>query len=265
MKKISVRKDIDLFLTHPDFYSYRDLSVAEKIKILIKVLILTYLALFLVSIPISILEKMDIISQVRHQTTFILKEIQTKNLNYKPYYIFSTIFFVPLIEELSCRLSLTRFRVNYFIISVSIILGIFTTYYLHSIPNIFWIPKSYLLLSIMFHIYILMISASIGGVLYLFRTKINRIEEFWNKNSGLIIYAVAILFALAHIGALKYEHRDLIFMPLILMPFFVGGLSLGYLRVRLGIIYSMALHFVFLALNFGLAELAILLKSYTHL
>ena len=130
--------------------------------------------------------------------------------------------------------------------------------------NILWIPKSYLFMSLIGAIYILIISATIGCILYFFRNKIIRIEEFWNKNTGLIIYTVSILFALGHIINLKFENCDLIFLPLILLPFLVYGLSFGYLRARLGIIYSIALHFIVLALRFGLPELSILLKAYAH-
>ena len=140
-------------------------------------------------------------------------------------------------------------------------LGMFIKYFL---GNIFWIPKSYLLLSIMGYIYIFIISALIGVALCLFRTKIIRIEEFWNRNTGLIIYSIAILFAIGHIINLKFDNHDLVFMPLILLPFLVYGLSFGYLRVRIGIIYSIALHFIFLTLRFGLPELSIILKAYAH-
>lgn len=261
MKKTSIRRDIYLFLKAPDYSGFNDLMIKEKIIILIKVLILTYIVLFIVNTPVLLLKKLDIISKIPMKTNLILNAIQTKNVNYKPYYIFSILFFVPLLEEMSFRLFQTRFRVNYFIISVSVLLGMYITYFL---GNIFWIPKSYLLMSVSGPIYVLIISALIGGVLYLFRTKINRIEEFWNKNTGLIIYSVATLFAIAHMMNLEFENSDLVFMPLILLPFLVAGLSFGYLRVRLGIIYSIALHFIFLALTFGLPELATLLKAYTH-
>jgi membrane protease YdiL (CAAX protease family) len=261
MKKTSIRRDMFLFLKGPDYFGFNDLSIKEKIIILIKVLILTFIALFLVNLPVLLLKKLNVISEIPMKTDLMLNSIQANYINYKPYFIFSAIFFVPLIEEMSFRLFQTRFRVNYFIISVSLILGVFIEYFL---KNILWIPKSYLLLSVGGLIYVLIISALIGSMLFLFRTKIIRIEEFWNKNTGLIIYTVAILFAIGHILNLKFENRDLVFMPLILLPFLVWGLSFGYLRVRIGIIYSIALHFIYLSLRFGLPELSIFLKAYTH-
>ena len=84
---------------------------------------------------------------------------------------------------------------------------------------------------------------------------------FWNKNTDLIIYSVAILFAFMHVMNLKFETRDLIFMPIVLLPLFVYGLSFAYLRIRLGIIYSIALHFITLAIRFGAMEMSMYLKS----
>lgn len=260
-KKTSIRRDIYSFLKIPDYNGFNDLSINEKIIILLKVLILAHIALFFVGIPVSLLEKLDVISKIQMKPDLELSAIQARNINYKPYFIFSILFFVPLLEEMSLRLFQTRFRINYFIISVSVTLGIIIE---NIVGKLLWVSKSFLLMSVSVPMYVLIISALIGCVLYLFRAKINRIEEFWNKNTGLIIYSVAALFAIAHMMNLKFEIRDLVFMPLILLPFFIGGLSLGYLRVRLGIIYSIALHFIFLALHFGVPELAILLKDYTH-
>jgi hypothetical protein len=261
MKKTSIRRDIFLFLINPDYNGFNDLSTGNKIKVLIKVLILTYIVLFIVNTPVLLLKKMDIISKIPMKSDLLLNSFQANSINCKPYLIFSFLFFVPLLEEMSFRLFQTRFRANYFIISVSIILGMIID---HFLGNIYWNPKSCLLYSIMGFVYILIISALIGAMLFLFRTKINRIEDFWNKNAGLIIYCIAIVFAIAHMNNLKFENRDIVFMPLILLPFLVWGLSFGYLRVRLGIIYSIALHFIFLSLYFGLPELSTLLKAYTH-
>lgn len=263
MKNISIRQDIRLFLDAPNYTGFIDLSISQKIVIVIKVLILTKIAIFLVSLPILYLEKLDVISKIQHISALQLADIQTRNIDYKPYFIFSTLLFVPLLEEMSFRLFQTRFRVNCFIVSVSIILGIYVSYFFRNIffRNIFWIPNSHFLHSFIYYIYIVIISALIGGMLYLFRNKIKKIEEFWNKNSGLIIYSTSILFAIAHMMNLKFENRDLFFMPLLLIPFLFAGLSLSYLRVRLGIIYSIALHFSVLALNFGMTELSILLKT----
>lgn len=261
MKKTSIRQDLYLFLQSPDYKQFDDVTVKEKFKILWKVFVLTYAGLVLGNIPVLLLEKLDIISKICMKSDLALKSIQAHYIGYKPYYLLSVIFLVPLMEEMSFRLVQTKFRINYFIISVSILLASLIQPF---IKNMIWLPKSYFLLSISAFMYCFLLSALIGSVLFGFKAKFMALEEFWNKNTGIIIYTIASLFAVLHIRNLKFETRDLIFMPLILLPFFVFGLSFGYLRSRLGIMYSIALHFIFLALSFGLPELANVLKAHVH-
>jgi hypothetical protein len=261
MKKTSIRQDLYLFLKNPDYNQFNDLAFNEKIKILLKVLVLTNIGLLLVNIPIVLLKNLGIISQICMKSDLALKSIQAHNISYKPYFILSIVFLVPLVEELSFRLAQTKFRINYFIISVSIISASFIQPF---IRDMIWLPKSYFLFSISGFLYDFVLSALIGSFLYGFKSKFMELEGFWNNNAGVIIYTTASLFAVLHIGNLKFESRDLIFMPLILLPFLVYGLSFGYLRSRLGIMYSIALHFIFLALSFGLPELASVLKAHGH-
>lgn len=254
----SISRDIFSFLKTPDYNRFSNMSYEKELLILLKVFILTNIGLVIVSIPTLILKKWEIISEIPMKSDLILNSIQAHNIGLKPYFIFSVLLCVPLLEEFSFRLFLTKFRIDYFIISVSIFCGILIK---NLSGNIFGIPKSWLLLSFIGAIHILLISAPIAGILYLFKNKIIRIDKFWNKNMGLIIYGVAILFAFLHVMNLKFESRDLIFMPIVLLPLFVYGLSFAYLRIRLGIIYSIALHFITLAIRFGAFELTGHLKS----
>jgi len=258
MNKISIRRDLFSFLKNPDYNRFPDMSDEKELLILFKVFILTNIALVIVNIPTLILRKWGIISEIPMKSDLIFNSIVAQNIGLKPYLIFSVLLCVPLLEEFSYRLFLTKFRIDYFMVSVSLFSGIIISNFL---KGIFWIPKSWLLLSFIGAIYTLLVSALIGGVLYLFKSKIIRIEEFWDKNMGLIIYGVAIIFALLHVMNLKFETRDLIFMPIVLLPFFVYGLSFAYLRIRLGIIYSIALHFIILAIRFGVPELVKYLKT----
>jgi len=251
-KKEAIRQNLLLFLKNPNYNGFHNFSKKEKIIVLLKVLALTYICLFIVNIPVAILKKLELISEISMKTEIFLRSVNTCNLNYKPYFLFSTILFVPLLEELSFRLFLVKFRVRYFIISISLLSGMIIKYFL---GNIFWIPQSYILMSVVNIIYILIISVLMAGGLCLFKNQIIRIEEFWNKNIGFIIYSVAILFSLGHIINLSFKNSDLIFMPLILLPFFVSGLSFSYIRIKLGIAYSIILHFIFLLISYGLPEL----------
>lgn len=258
MKKTSIRRDLFMFLKSPDYNKFEDISTKEKMIVLLKCLILTDIALVIAGLLSSILKEVGLISDIQMKSTIIFNTIKLNQLSYKPYFILSIIFFIPLIEELAYRLFLAKFRINYFIISISVLLG---ANIFHFSGNIFWIPKTYLLFSVAGYIYIILISAVIGGGLYLLRNQLMRLEGFWNQKMCLIFYATAILFSVNHLFNLKYENSDLFFMPIILLPFFLYGLSFGYLRIRLGILYSMALHFISLSLIFGLPELISLIKA----
>lgn len=258
MKKTSIRRDLLLFLKSPDYNKFEDISTKEKMIVLFKCWILTEIGLIITGLLSSLLKNAGLISDIQMKSTIIFNEIKFNQLSYKPYFIFSTIIFIPLIEELAYRLFLTKFRINYFIVSISILLGANIKFFL---GKIFWIPKTYFFVSVMGYIYIFLISVVIGGGLYLLRNQLMRFEEFWNQKTGIIFYASSILFSINHLTNLKYENSDLFLMPIILLPFFVYGLSFGYLRIRIGILYSMALHLIFLSLIFGLPELVSFLKS----
>jgi len=103
MKKTSIRRDMYLFLKSPDYGRFNDLSTRERIIVLLKVLIFTHLGIVSVNMPVLLLQKLEVISQIPMKTDLILNNIQTNFINYKPYFILSTIFIVPLLEEISYR------------------------------------------------------------------------------------------------------------------------------------------------------------------
>lgn len=259
MKKTSIRKDLFLFLKSPDYKQFHDLSTKEKIKVLTKCFILSYTGLFIIALLLNVLKDAKLISATPMKSILFFDSLKVRYAPLRTYYIFSTIFLVPLTEELSFRLFLTKFKINFFIITIAIFLGSSVRFLS---PDFFWVPNILFMIPLMFYIYTFIVSAAIGGGLYLLRHKLMEIEEFWNQNTGLIFYTVTILFAVLHISNLKFVSSDLLFMPIILLPFLLYGLSLGYVRVRLGILYSIVLHFIFLSLTFGLPELAAFLKAH---
>jgi hypothetical protein len=254
MERISIRRDLFLFLRQPDYETMQDLTVKSKFLILFKLFILTYLGLIIVSIPLAILQKTEIMGEVTQKTQFIYETIKIDFAGFRPYFLVSVILIVPILEELSFRLALDNYNNKFLVISVSVFLGMFLGDYL---SQSLWLPNSYLAYFLIYYIYIVLAS----GVLYLIirtdfvKRKFDRIKTVWNTKPGLIFYLIAVFFAILHINNLEIKTNDLIFIPLIILPFFVGGLSLGYLRVRLGIKYSIILHVIINGLAFGLLDL----------
>lgn len=63
-----------------------------------------------------------------------------------------------------------------------------------------------------------------------------------NPNFKWIFYTSAVLFALVHITNFESSTTVYLLTPLLVLPQLILGLLLGYIRVRLGLHWSMLLH-----------------------
>ncbi len=241
------------FIRKPSYNRFQDVSEKAKMLIVFKVFLFNTLGLIIVNTPVIILKEVGMISPIMMKTELIIRSIPASHSNLKTYLLIYTIFLVPVLEEFTFRLCLTKFRVKYFIVSVSLLIGSFVVM---CVKRQLWISKSDFMLSIAGFLYILLFSLIAGGFLWIFRKKIKKIKNIWNKNAAFGVYFISALFAIFHINNLKFESKDWFFMPLILAPFFVYGMSFSYLRVRLGIWYSILLHFIInLIASIGLLQL----------
>jgi hypothetical protein len=254
MERISIRRDLFSFLRQPDYETMHNLTVKSKILILFKVLILTYIGLIIVSIPLVIFQKLEIIGEVTQKTKLVYEIIKREYVNYKPFFLVALILIGPILTEFSYRLALKNFNDKFLAISCSLLIGTYLGDYL---SKLLWLPHSYFAYILSIYINIIIVS----GLFYLvLRTNyikryFNRIKTFWNTRPGLIFYLISALFVISHIINLEIRTNDLIFIPIIILPFFIYGLSFGYIRVRLGIKYSIISHIVINFLIFGLADL----------
>lgn len=65
------------------------------------------------------------------------------------------------------------------------------------------------------------------------------------KQFKYVFYAFALVFGFVHITNYELTPSVLLFSPILVSPQICLGLFLGYLRVRLGLIYSILLHMSF--------------------
>ena len=66
---------------------------------------------------------------------------------------------------------------------------------------------------------------------------------FWFKHFNIFFYLFAFSFALVHLT--NYNNTSILFYllaPLIVLPQFIGGVTLGYLRLRLGFFWGVLQH-----------------------
>ena len=71
----------------------------------------------------------------------------------------------------------------------------------------------------------------------------NRAKIFWQKYFKFFFYLSAVLFALIHLT--NFSNTNVLFYilaPLIVLPQFIGGLTLGYIRLKLGFFWGVLLH-----------------------
>ena len=86
------------------------------------------------------------------------------------------------------------------------------------------------------------------AIFFLFKTKGKIV---WNKYYKFIFYSFALIFALIHLT--NYNNNSLEFFlltPFIVLSQFVGGLTLGYTRLKLGLIWSILQHSLFNSIIF---------------
>lgn len=83
----------------------------------------------------------------------------------------------------------------------------------------------------------------------------NRFKSLWDKYFAYVFYTVAVIFALIH----SYNFTDINYflLPLLVLPQFIIGLLIGYLRIRIGFIWGFLLHLFNNALAISVILIAI--------
>ncbi|MCW3789586.1 CPBP family glutamic-type intramembrane protease [Plebeiibacterium sediminum] len=239
MNKLSVRQDLFAFLKAPNYNSYGDLNIKQKLIVLVKIYLLAHIGLIIVSIPVAILKKNGMIGDVVMKTTKTLEWINSDFRAYRIPFFISVAVTIPIIEELSFRLQLSKFNHKYIRISLSALLATFAYMF---VAQYLWMPKAYYLIELIRVLYIVLFSVIFYSVSLNFKNRLKDFEHIWNNNSGIVFYTIAALFGVLHIFNLEIRTQDLFFLPLILLPFFIYGLTFGYMRIRFGLIYSVLLH-----------------------
>ncbi len=207
-------------------------SITKKLLTVLKIYLLT---LLLAAIAASITGLLDNILI----SVFSLKSLNTTNSknfeavvnrfgNFKVFYV---ALFVPALEELIFRLPL-RVKASFISFSFGMLLyPIFGFSYTHFDINSL---RPYLAV-----IFFLML---IPLILYWVLKKIDIVSTI-NKNYKIYFYLVSSLFALVHISNFKPLNYNLIYLyPIYVLPQFVMAVSLGYIRNKCGLQYSLLLH-----------------------
>lgn len=229
--------DFISFLKKPNLKGYKytkATSLKLTIQLWLSLLLVMILSLGFLDSLIDIPET-DIFDKMLHQ------------IGYLGMFLFA-VFLGPLLEEVFFRLPL-RFKISSAIIGG---LGIIS-YLAFTITSI--VEYRYDTLSWLYYGFWILITMFFISCTLLFK---NKIEENKVKYFPYIFYALSIIFAFIHIGNFEeFTFRVLLFTPIIVLPQFILGLGMGYLRIRIGFWYGYLFHifnnaFAFSLMFFGI-------------
>ncbi|MCJ9712375.1 CPBP family glutamic-type intramembrane protease, partial [Bordetella hinzii] len=70
-------------------------------------------------------------------------------------------------------------------------------------------------------------------------------RRFYHRHFGLVFHLAALTFAAVHLSNFSFNRMPWWMLPLLVLPQWLTGLVLGWMRVRRGIAASIALHALF--------------------
>ncbi len=212
----------------------------QKVETMLKFLSINLIVqIVLSSITTFILFSVD--SQLGSTTTNELTDFVQSNSYI--YILFVGGIALPFFEEIGFRLPLFFHPVSLGIALSYVLILLFSVLYQQTPSNPF------------FTLSMIGISLLIGGVgIFVFYRNKNSIELFWKKHFRWIYYGFAILFGLLHIS--NFSNASLwvfCLTPLLVLPQFLSGLVIGYLRMQFGFFWGFTFHAVW---NSALLSLA---------
>lgn len=157
------------------------------------------------------------------------KNLELFNQTPLPLLAFSVIIFVPIIEEFIFRLHL-KYRSWVINILLPIVLIIISGFLINISSTIVMIS-------------IIIIGLFILILFIIYNQKITSyLKQIWDRKFNVVFYTTTLLFALMHITNYEFSLSVILLAPLLIFSQFVGGFLIGYLRIKAGFIWGVALH-----------------------
>ncbi|MBE7383657.1 MAG: CPBP family intramembrane metalloprotease [Leptolyngbya sp. SIO1E4] len=141
---------------------------------------------------------------------------------------------IPFFEEVLFRLFLRPSPLN-------LVGTLLPVLYLLGIPLVTVMPGSILARAW------LLLTLIVGAVLYLIVKKyysVWRVEQFYSRRMAPLYYGSSILFGFVHVFNFAGIERYFYLSPLIMLPYAIFGLLLGYVRIKHGFQWAVVLHAV---------------------
>lgn len=241
----------NLTLTNPKFYflklkelikffKYPDINISNNQRI--KANIKDMLALLILKVFISLLLA-ALLMQLFDAEKIVMNKLHNE---FSPGIILLLGgLLAPLIEETAFRLSL-KFKPIYLSISATLLF-----FY---IISKFYFKTGYINLDNQFLLRIAL-SIIVGVMIYLVSKRFaKKLNAFWELNFKWIYYVSIILFGFVHITNFEMNTKNLMLIPILTLPQSVGGIFMGYIRIKYGFVFVCLFHVInnLFALSFSI-------------
>lgn len=211
------------FFLKPDQQSFAEQSNTDKLKFLLFLLVFEMPFMFAAVFLQQLLFRNGLVDSDNHFVNEFFRERDFMSS-------LIIILILPFIEELVFRLPLRYKKINFipFIIFITLLTWVLLseTFYFSlalSIP-LFVVITTFL-------------------ILYIFNRRMAEIREiFLSSKYPFYFYTVVILFALSHLSNYSYSVSLLLFAPIVILPQFIGGFFMGFIRIKQGFIWGFFLH-----------------------
>lgn len=154
-----------------------------------------------------------------------------------PFYLFFFgVIFAPFVEEMAFRMGLkfSPFRLSFSLALLSYFL--YPTFF-----NLIGIELTEEISTFMPLLLLLIVGLIFGFILRLINEK-KPVEIFYRKYFFIIFYSSAVLFAAVHLTNYSGFNQIWFLAPLLVSPQFIGGLTMGFVRVNFGLQWSIFQH-----------------------
>ena len=234
------------FIISPEFTEADGVQLTDKLLILIKYFLLSIGLILLATAIDMVLQGIGLYPTFQNKLSSTILNAPNESSNW--IFALVTLLSAPLLEELQFRLLLHRYNLDYISISFSLFSG-FHTYNLTA--AFLWKTGGDTL-----GVFLPLACTLSFGLILIYPVRAimrrlvqkSRLENVWNRHPCVWVYLSVVAFALVHLqNFTDMEAIHYICLPITLLPYIIYGWVLSFIRIRLGLAYSILLHSFYLA------------------
>lgn len=214
-----------LFFAKKPVFSKSNKSFSKKI--------LSFITIFAINIAIAFLltSSYSLLSKFGYEKVLSSNKIPDLFNSFSPFFIGSLlIIIVPLIEEFVFRLQL-KFRKWV----LDILFPLQVSFIVYAISFFASININFLVINLICYV----------AYFFLNKKYPNKLQQFWEIKFHYVFYILTLLFALIHITNYNLTSSLIFILPILILPQFIVGTIIGYLRVKFGFFWGVLYHIIY--------------------